>query len=88
MTQKSIYDFSEVTLVCEDSECDSAHRVILTLTINMAPKNIKFDLTECKHLLDESRELEGEGFKHHPDTQSSVKASSLGSAPLKPSVKR
>ena len=68
MTQKSIYDFSEVTLVCEDSECDSAHRVILTLTINMAPKNIKFDLTECKHLLDESRELEDEGFKHHEES--------------------
>ena len=45
-----------------------AHRVVLTLTINMAPKTIKFDLTECKNLLDESRELEDEGFKHHEES--------------------
>ena len=45
-----------------------AHRVVLTPTINMAPKTIKFDLTECKNLLDESRELEDEGFKHHEET--------------------
>ena len=45
-----------------------AHWVVLTLTINMAPKTIKFDLTECKNLLDESRELEDEGFKHHEES--------------------
>ena len=45
-----------------------AHRVVLTQTINMAPKTIKFDLTECKNLLDESRELEDEGFKHHEES--------------------
>ena len=42
--------------------------MVLTLTINMAPtKNIKFDLTECKNLLDESHEFEDEGFKHHDE---------------------
>ena len=45
-----------------------AHRVVLTLTINMAPKPIKFDLIECKNLLDESREFEDEGFKHHEES--------------------